>query len=287
MGYYVNVEPNVNLYVEDLNPESKKVIVFLHGWPGSHKLFEYQLNQLPKKGYRCIGIDQRGFGESDKPYDGYGYDRLADDVRCVIDTLALTSVTLVGHSTGGAIAIRYMSRHKEYGVSKLVLAAAAAPSLIQRPYFPYGQKEQVVLDIIQGTYQDRPKMLQGFGDIFFHQYISQPFSEWFFHLGLQAAGWATAEIAQTWITDEGLFSDLERIHVPTLILHGIHDKVCFFPLAKAQNKGIRNSILVPFEDSGHGLFYDQRDKFNMELAHFIEDSRTSCYLKREYKIHMS
>jgi len=270
MGYYINVEQNVNLFVEDLNPEEKETIVFLHGWPGSHELFEYQLDQLPKMGYRCIGIDQRGFGKSDKPFTGYNYDRLADDVRCVIDTLNLSNVTLVGHSTGGAIAIRYMARHNEYGVSKLVLCAAAAPSLIKRPYFPFGQPKQVVIDIIQGTYNDRPKMLQGFGDIFFYQYITKPFSDWFFNLGLQAAGWATAEIAKAWLDEEGLFYDLEKIHVPTLILHGIHDKVCFFPLAEAQKKGIKNSTLIPFENSGHGLFYDERDKFNKELSQFIE-----------------
>ena len=63
MGYYIKVEPNVKIYVEDLNPEGKKTILFLHGWPGSHKLFEYQFDQLPKMGYRCIGIDTRGFGE--------------------------------------------------------------------------------------------------------------------------------------------------------------------------------------------------------------------------------
>ena len=83
MGYYVKVEPNVELYVEDLNPEGKNTIVFLHGWPGSHRLFEYQFNQLSKLGYRCIGIDQRGFGKSDKPYGGYDYNRLSDDIRCV------------------------------------------------------------------------------------------------------------------------------------------------------------------------------------------------------------
>ncbi|HEX3077581.1 MAG TPA: alpha/beta fold hydrolase, partial [Lachnospiraceae bacterium] len=89
MGYYVTVEPKVRIYVEDINPESAKTILFLHGWPGSHKLFEYQFDQLPKLGFRCIGIDTRGFGNSDKPFHGYDYDTLADDVRCVIDTLNL------------------------------------------------------------------------------------------------------------------------------------------------------------------------------------------------------
>lgn len=68
MGYYVTVEPGVRLYVEDINPAGSKTIVFLHGWPLSHDQFEYQFNVLPGMGYRCIGIDWRGFGKSDRPY---------------------------------------------------------------------------------------------------------------------------------------------------------------------------------------------------------------------------
>lgn len=270
MGFYIKVEPDVRIYVEDLNPEGEKTIVFIHGWPANHKMFEYQFDQLPKMGYRCIGIDSRGFGNSDKPWRGYDYDTSADDIRCVVEALDLQDFTLGGHSTGGAIAVRYMARHKGYGVSKLALFAAAAPSLIQRPYFPHGLKKDDVIKIIQGTNNDRPEMLRGFGDMFFFQHVSQAFSDWFFQMGLQAAGWSTAAVAASWINEE-LFSDLEEIEVPTLILHGIHDKVCLFPLAIAQNEGIRNSKLVPFKYSGHGLFYDERDKFNKELTHFIEE----------------
>ncbi|WP_026883029.1 alpha/beta fold hydrolase [Clostridium akagii] len=268
MGYYVKVEPNVKIYVEDLNPEGNKTILFIHGWPGNYRLFEYQFDQLPKMGYRCIGIDTRGFGNSDKPWNGYNFDRLADDVKCVIDTLKLHEITLAGHSNGGAIAIRYMARYNGYGVSKLALFAAVAPSLIKRPNFPYGLDKETVLQLIQGTYTDRPKMLQGFGDIFFYQHITKAFSDWFFQLGLQAAGWATAAIANTWI-NEVLFSDLGKINVPTLIIHGIHDKVVPFELGEIQNKDIKNSKLIPFNYSGHAAFYDQKDKFNEELVRFI------------------
>ncbi len=270
MGYYITVNTNVKIYVEDLNPAGNKTILFLHGWPGSNRLFEYQFNQLPKLGFRCIGIDTRGFGFSDKPWSGYDYNTLADDVKGVVDALGLQNFTLGGHSTGGAIAIRYMARHNGHGAAKLALFDAAAPSLVKRPNFPYGIEKDVVLQIIKGTYNDRPKMLQDFGDIFFYQRITGALSEWFFQLGLQAASWSTAAIANTWL-NEVLFYDLETINVPTLIIHGIHDRVVPFQLGEIQKQGIKNSRLLPFRYSGHATFYDERDKFNDELVKFIEE----------------
>ncbi|AYD39665.1 alpha/beta hydrolase [Clostridium fermenticellae] len=268
MGYYVQVEPEVKVYVEDINPFGNKTIVFLHGWPANHNLFEYQFNILPRYGYRCIGIDQRGFGKSDKPFTGYDYNTLSDDISQVIKTLKLKKFMLAGHSTGGAIAVRYMLRHKGYGVSKLALFAAAVPSLIKRTNFPYGLEKETVINIINQTYEDRPKMLSDFGDIFFFQHVTEPFVSWFLNLGFKAASWATIEVANTWIQEE-LFKDLTSIRVSTLILHGIHDKIVPFELGEIQEKSIKNSLLIPFQYSGHGLFYEEKDKFNKELMKFF------------------
>ncbi|USK71308.1 alpha/beta fold hydrolase [Peribacillus asahii] len=259
MGYFVNVEPGVNLYVEDINPGGSKTIVFIHGWPLSHKQFEYQFDVLPALGYRCIGIDWRGFGNSDKPMNGYTYNRLADDIRTVMGTLQLDNVTLVGHSTGGGIAIRYMSRHNGYGVSKLVLVDAAAPT---------GFSTETANKLLKETLNDRPKMMQGVTDTFFFQYITSSFSDWFFQMGLQAAGWSTAAIIVL-LRDEKLHEDILKISAPTLIIHGIHDKVIPFSQAQELHQKIRNSQLVPFQYSGHGPFWEERDKFNQLLTQFI------------------
>ena len=270
MGFYISVEQNVKLFVEDINPEGARTVLFVHGWPGNHNLFEYQYDQLPKAGCRCVGIDYRGFGRSDRPWHGYDYDRLADDLMIIVNAMMLKNFVLAGHSTGGAICVRYMARHNGYGVSKLALMAAAAPSLIQRPYFPYGLPKEDVINIINGTYTDRPNMLKGFGDMIFYNKVSDAMSDWIFQLGLQAAGWSTAFIANTWLGEEGLFYDLKKINVPTLILQGVNDKVCLFPLAVAQQGSIPGSRLVPLEECGHFLFIDQRDKCNRELLRFIE-----------------
>jgi non-heme chloroperoxidase len=259
MGYFVTVEPGVSIYVEDINPAGSKTILFIHGWPLSHKQFEYQFDVLPAMGYRCIGIDWRGFGKSDKPIGGYNYDRLADDIRAVVGALQLENFTLLGHSTGGAIAIRYMARYNGYGASRLVLVDAAAP---------IGFTTETADKFLAETLNDRPKMMRGITDTFFFQYITGPFSDWFFQLGLQAAGWSTAAIIIL-LRDEKLDADLQTILVPTLIIHGVHDKVIPFVQAQALNQIIRNSSLVPFQYSGHGPFWEERDKFNQLLTRFI------------------
>ncbi|KAB8126642.1 alpha/beta hydrolase [Gracilibacillus oryzae] len=260
MGYYVTVENGVNLYLEDINSKGNKIIVFLHGWPLDHNQFEYQYNVLPGMGYRCIGIDWRGFGKSDSPVSGYDYNRLSDDIRKIVEVLQLDDFTLVGHSTGGAIAIRYMARHNGLGVSKLVLIDAAAPT---------GFTQETASKLLEETLHDRPNMMQGVTDTFFFQYITKSFSEWFLQMGLKAASWSTANIIMT-LRDEKLYADLPGIHVPVLITHGIHDKVIPFSHAEELDKSIQNSQLVPFFYSGHGLFWEEHNKFNRLLMQFIE-----------------
>lgn len=260
VGYYITVEPGVNIYVEDVNPEGNKTILFIHGWPLNHKQFEYQFNVLPAMGYRCIGVDWRGYGNSDKPFSDYSFDRLADDISIVIASLQLKDFTLAGHSTGGAISIRYMARYQGYGVSKLVLIGAASPTSVEK---------EIANNFITESLNDRPKMLQGVTDLFFFQKISGPFSDWIFQLGLQAAGWSTTAIMRS-LRDENVYNDLDKIFVPTLIIHGIHDKIVPFTKAQETNNLIKNSQLVPFQYSGHGSFWEERDKFNQLLIQFID-----------------
>lgn len=68
-----------------------------------------------------------------------------------------------------------------------------------------------------------------------------------------------------------MFNNLKKIRVPTLILHGLNDKVCLYQLALAQKKAIPDSKLIPFDSCGHFLFYDRLEKFNKELIQFVEN----------------
>lgn len=266
MGHYIESSPGVKLFVEDLG--AGQPVVFLHGWPLNHLTFESQMLALPEAGYRFIGVDMRGYGKSDKPYDGYDYDTMADDVYAIFKKLNLKDAVLAGFSMGGGIAVRYMSKHEGYGVSKLMLLSAAAPLFTKREDFPYGMKKEEVDQIIKKVIDDRPSFLNEFGGLFFHQKKSKEFMNWFQGLGLQAAGHSTIQSAIA-LRDEDLRSELDHIHVPTTIFHGKKDKICPFDLAEQLHKHISESTLVTFEHSGHGTLVDEPKKFNQELINFL------------------
>lgn len=267
--YYIEVEQGVKIFVEDVNPGPGSLpVLFIHGWPVNHKMFEYQWNLLPKYGYRCIGLDLRGFGKSDRPWTGYDYDALAADVRSVVAALGLNYFILTGFSIGGAIAIRYMARYEGYGVCKLALVAAAAPRFSRSPNYPYGLPVEDINLLINQTYSNRPQMLAAFGEKFFYSKITPAFRDWFQDLGLEASGHGTIQGLVS-LRDEDLRPDLGRIVVRTGIFHGAQDQIVPFASAEALRRGIRQSELYRFERSGHGVFYDELEAFNEAYVQFL------------------
>lgn len=269
---FVNVDNNTSLYVEDTG--SGKPVLFIHGWPLSSKMFEYQFMNLQKNGYRCIGIDLRGFGKSDKPWGEYNYDVFASDIKKVLDSLNLKNVTIVGFSMGGAIAMHYVAKYRAQGIDKVVLMGAAAPSWTKRTDFPYGMEKSSVDALIAQAYKDRPKLLSDFGKIFFSKEegsVSKEITRWLYSINLGASPYATLKCLEE-LRDADLRKDMQIINelkVPVSIFHGVLDKICSFDLAKVMNDGIAGSKLIRFEKSGHGLSIEEMEKTNDELIKFI------------------
>jgi pimeloyl-ACP methyl ester carboxylesterase len=264
---FININADVRLHIRDWG--KGKTIVFIPGWPLSHEMFEYQFTQLPGQGYRCVGITQRGFGRSSKPWGEYNYDVFADDLKKTLEALDLRDVMLAGHSMGGAVALHYMARHKGAGVSKLALFGAAAPSFTKKPGFPYGLEPAAVDGLIKTCRMDRAKLNADFGKIFFRSEdaVSPKLGEWFHNMGMEASPHAT-EACLAALRDADLRDDMTQVKVPTVIFHATQDKICPIALAEAMAAGIKGSKLVRFENSGHGLFYEEKDKFNTELMKF-------------------
>lgn len=247
--------------VYDPNPKGREAVLLVHGWPLSHRMYEYQQTALLEKGYRVISLDLRGFGRSDAPAEGYGYDQMAADLYQVVQSLNLCRFVLVGFSMGGAIVLRYMRLYQGYGVKKLILLAAAAPCWTRRPDFPYGLPREKVQKLIDLCRIDRPQLCEDFS----HQLFACPQSaaalRWMELTALSASGTGTLKCALA-LRDEDGRRDLAAVRVPTTIIQGERDQVVPPELARIQQQGIRGAKLRALAGSGHGVFYDELEKFN-------------------------
>jgi len=264
---YIEVEPNVNLHITDAG--EGRPVVLIHGWPLSDEMYEYQYNDLINKHFRVVGITLRGFGKSDKPYGAYNYDIHVLDIKRVLGRLNIKDAVLGGFSMGGAIAVRYAAEDNGAHVSRLALFGAAAPIWTQRKDFPFNLPTSAVDGLIELNYKDRPKLLSDFAKIFSatETSLNDGIVNWLNGICLSASSYATAQSLIA-LRDTDLRSDMAKIEIPTLIMHGKKDKICSFDLAEQMKAGIQNSHLVPFENSGHSLFLEETQKFNTELIKF-------------------
>lgn len=267
---YVEVEKGVRLHVTDMG--EGKPIVLIHGWPLSDAMYEYQYQYLAAKGFRVIGITLRGFGQSDKPYGKYDFDVFSDDIKAVLEKLQIKDATLGGFSMGGAVVIHYVTKYNAAHVSKLALFGAAAPSWIQREGFPYGLSKADADGVINATLTGRQDLIAGFGAAFQGKEgsLSPNMQKWLENINLQAWPYAVTQ-SITALRDLDLRPRLSRIAIPVAIFHGTHDKLCDFVFAEQLQKGIRNSYIVQFENSGHALFVEEAAKFNSELEKFARN----------------
>ena len=262
----------VNIYYEELG--KGKNVVFIHGWPLSGAMWEYQITQLPQQGMRCITYDRRGFGHSDKPAGPYDYNTLAADLKAVLDGLDLQDVTLVGFSMGGGEIAKYFSLYGGARVTKVVLISAVVPYMLQTEDNPDGVPQEVFDGMAKQMIDDRPGFLENFNNDFYGvSMLSHPVSDAFLQQCINAAmvssPIATLECAKSFSSTD-FRDDVLKINVPTLIIHGDADQIV--PIAPTGNRSanlIPGAKYVIYEGEPHGLWFTSKERLNQDLIDFI------------------
>jgi len=248
-------------------------VVLIHGWPQSHEAWTYQLGELPKHGLRVVAYTRRGFGNSGKPWEGYNYDTLADDLRAVLDELDLQDVTLVGFSMGGGEVARYMSRHGGARVAKVAFIAAVTPFLLKTEDNPDGVDKSAFEGIQAGIAKDRFDFLQNFGKFFYNvgvlsSPVSQATLDWSFGMASLGSHQATVGCAHAF-AETDFRQDLASISVPALVIHGDEDQTVPIKNSGARmQEHLEHATYIVYEGAPHGLFITDKDKLNQHLVEF-------------------
>lgn len=253
---------------------SGQPVVFIHGWPSSREMWEYQLADTVNAGYRVIKYDRRGFGKSSKPWTGYDYDTLAGDLHEVIEQLDLQQVILVGFSMGGGEVARYIANYGEQRIARIALISTVLPYLMKTSDNPEGVEKKVFDEMAENIKNDRIGFMESFGKMFFgigllNRPLSTALLNYYHQLTTVATQQSTLECAKSFAGTD-FRSDLKKITVPTLIVHGDSDKVVPFENSSQRTASmIPGSELIVYNEGPHGLFYTHRELLNKDLLNFF------------------
>ena len=252
------------------------VVTFSHGWPLNADAWDGQMLFLAQKGFRVVAHDRRGHGRSSQPSSGNDMNGYADDLGAVIEALDLKNATLVGHSTGGGEVARYIGRHGTKRVARAVLIAAVPPIMLKSAANPEGLPIEVFDAIRAGVAGDRSQFYKELAVQFYGANrpgatVSQGLLDQFWLWSMQAGANGAYESVKAF-SETDFTEDLEKIDVPTLVVHGEDDQIV--PVkdsAKKSAKLIKGAKEIYYPGAPHGLTATHQDQVNADLLAFLKD----------------
>jgi len=265
----------VELYYETQG--TGKPVILIHGWPLSGRAWEAQLPALVAAGYQVITYDRRGFGQSSKPWNGYDYDTLAEDLKGLMEALDLQDATIVGFSMGGGEVARYLGKYGSERVSKAVLASAVPPYLFKADDNPNGGLEESdIQGFLDGVSDDRIAFLNDFTNNFFtpkdgRLLVSKPMRLYNRDIAAFASAKATLDCVKSFSYTD-FRDDLKAFDVPTLVIHGDADQIV--PIEASGERShdmIADSRLHVIEGGPHGINVTHSEEFNKALIAFLNN----------------
>jgi non-heme chloroperoxidase len=251
------------------------VVTFSHGWPLSADAWDAQMLFLGQRGYRVIAHDRRGHGRSGQTWQGNNMDQYADDLAGLMEHLDVKDATMVGHSTGGGEVVRYIARHGQKRVAKIVLIAAVPPLMLKTEKNPGGLPLSVFDENRAGVVKDRSQFFRDLS-LPFYGYnkpgarVSEGVREAFWLQGMQASIIGAYDCIKAF-SETDQTEDLKKIDVPTLVIQGDADQVV--PIddsGRLSAKIVKNAVLKVIAGAPHGLCTTHADVINQELLAFLQ-----------------
>jgi len=263
---------DIQLYYEDHG--SGQPVVLIHGYPLSGASWEKQVPVLLDAGYRVITYDRRGFGKSSQPTEGYNYDTFAEDLHKLVTQLKLHDFTLVGFSMGGGEVARYIGKYGSKGVSQAVIISSVVPYLLKTGDNPEGVDASVFAGIEKAVAADRYAFFTGFFQNFYNtdlllgKRVSEQAVQANWNIAASSSATASLACVATW--HEDFRKDLERVDVPTLVIHGDDDHIVPLVAAGARTaKMIKGARLHVVKGGPHGVTWTHAEEVNTQLLSFL------------------
>jgi pimeloyl-ACP methyl ester carboxylesterase len=245
-------------------------VVFCHEFASDYRGWDLQVRAFSRL-YRCVTYSQRGFPPTSVPTDpdAYSQDLLIEDLRGLLQELAIQNAYLVGFSMGGSVVLNFALRYPELCRAIVVVGAGSGTT----------NRERFLRDTEQIATMARSQGMRGFADTYSLSPSRLAFQRKDPH-GWQAFREMLAEhdpegqalTALGVLAKRPTFYELEdrlvELRVPTLVMIGDEDEPCVEPAVFLRRK-IPTSGLLVAPQTGHAVNLEEPALFNQAVLNFF------------------
>ena len=255
-----------NLAIFQRGQENKQSIVFIHGFPFDHKMWDSQIEYFSKR-FHCVCYDVRGLGESPAGDGQLTLESFVDDLFDLIDALSLNKPILCGLSMGGYIALRAVERD-ENKFSGLILCDTKAEADTNEGKI---NRAKAIKDI---NYNGVEKFAEDFVvKCFAEDFINNHKEKYEAVLNrakkLESIGVKGCLLAMAGRTDTTSY--LSQIKIPVLLLCGEFDQLTSPDVMMAVSDKIIHSEFVLIPKAGHVTAVENPKLFNSAVEKYLKN----------------
>jgi pimeloyl-ACP methyl ester carboxylesterase len=252
-------------------------LIMLHGWTSSHQEWFPFLDELNAH-HRVYRPDARGHGGHALAHpDSATVERMARDLKNLIDHYGIIDATAVGHSMGALTLWQYLRDHGTHGLGKLCLIDQS-PRLLTGDDWPHGiygdfdqARNEELLTRLREDFAEGVLRFTAHG---LNTRAREKYEE-------NASGWQRSRAAlraqnpapliDCWrsLTEADYRDVLAAIPLPTLLVYGGQSNFYHASVAEHVASTIPDAILRIYEGTDHSPHQWQRERFARELLEFI------------------
>ena len=278
----LTTDDGIQLYYEETG--SGTPIVLVHEFADDYRGYEPQVRYFGRR-YRCITYNARGYPPSEVPADParYSQDRARDDIRAVLDALAIDKAHVVGISMGGFAVLHFGFAYPDRALSLVVAGCGYGAEPGKRQQFhdetakTIAQIESAGMSVAAKSYSQGPSRVQ------FQNKDPRGWGEFAANL----AGHSTQGSALTMRGVQArrpslwdLVDQMRGLEVPTLVMTGDEDDPCLEP-GLLMKRTIPTAALCVVPNTGHALNLEEPELFNRSLAEFFHQVERGRWPRRD------
>lgn len=263
---------------------AKPPLVLVHGGRDHARSWDWTAEILAQD-YHVVAMDHRGHGDSDWVSDGnYQANDMVYDLAQLVHQLGRGPVTIVSHSLGGNVALRYAGTFPDH-VTKIVAIEGLGPSPERQEEMrarPYPERMAEWIGNKRKAAGRSPRKYESIEAAFARMIEENSYltKEQARHLTIHGVtrnedgtySWKFDPHLNVWpvedIADEFLHATWGAIRCPTLLLYGA-DSWASNPAKDGRVQHFNEAQVIEFEQAGHWLHHDQFDKFMRVLRDFL------------------